>query len=146
MRASNISIPAGGEKPPTKEPPKVKNPSTTRETTKTEERANLECPDKEIRDHTTEPHRIPTREVHPTKTATKQNIRKHRNKQKESPKMGRQKANLRSEGMEDSPLKELNEMEVTKLSDVEFKLMGIKMLKELTDNYKELSENYISMK
>ena len=60
--------------------------------------------------------------------------------------MGRQKANLRSEGMEDSPLKELNEMEVTKLSDVEFKLMGIKMLKELTDNYKELSENYISMK
>ena len=60
--------------------------------------------------------------------------------------MGRQKANLRSEGMEDSPLKELNEMEITKLSDVEFKLMGIKMLKELTDNYKELSENYISMK
>ena len=60
--------------------------------------------------------------------------------------MGRQKANLRSEGMEDSPIKELNEMEVTKLSDIEFKIMVIKMLEELTDNYKELSENYISMK
>ena len=48
--------------------------------------------------------------------------------------------------MEDSPLKDLNEMEVTKLSDIEFKIMLIKMLKELTNNYKELSENYISMK
>ena len=48
--------------------------------------------------------------------------------------------------MEDSPLKELNEMEVTKLSDIELNLMFIKMLKELTDNYKELSENYNSMK
>ena len=48
--------------------------------------------------------------------------------------------------MEDSRLKELNEMEVTKLSDIEFKLMVIKMLKELTDKYRELSENYISMK
>ena len=67
----NISIPAGGENPPTKEPPKGKNQSTTREPTQTEERGNLECPDKEIRDHTTEPHKIPTTEVHPTKTASK---------------------------------------------------------------------------
>ena len=60
--------------------------------------------------------------------------------------MRRQKKNKQSKGMEDSPLKELNEMEVTKLSDIEFKIMVIKMLKELTDNYKELSKNYISMK
>ena len=53
---------------------------------------------------------------------------------------------MQSKGIEDSPLKELNEMEVSKLSDVEFKIMVIKMLKELTDNYKELRENYISMK
>ena len=53
---------------------------------------------------------------------------------------------MQSKGMEDSPLKELNEMEVTKLSDIEFKIMVIKMLKQHTDNYKELSENYISMK
>ena len=42
----NISIPARGQKPPTKEPPKGKNPSTTRQPTQTEERANLEHPDK----------------------------------------------------------------------------------------------------
>ena len=60
--------------------------------------------------------------------------------------MGRQKKNKQSKGMEDSLLKELNEMEVTKLSDTAFKIMVTKMLKELTDNHKELSENYISMK
>ena len=48
--------------------------------------------------------------------------------------------------MEDSSTKELNEMEVTKLSDIKFKIMVINTLKELTDNYKELSENYNSMK
>ena len=31
-------------------------------------------------------------------------------------------------------------MEARKLSDIEFKRMFIRMLKELTDNYKELSE------
>ena len=60
--------------------------------------------------------------------------------------MGRQKKKLKSEGMEDSPLKDLNEMEVSKLSDTEFKIMIKWILKELTDNYKELSENYNSMK
>ena len=60
--------------------------------------------------------------------------------------MGRQKKNMQSKGMEDSPLKDLNAMELSKLTDTEFKIMVIKMLKELTDNYKELSENYISMK
>ena len=53
---------------------------------------------------------------------------------------------MQSKGMEDSPLKELNEIEVSKLSDVELKIMVIKLLKELTDNYKELSEKYNSMK
>ena len=60
--------------------------------------------------------------------------------------MGRQKKNMQSKGMEDSPLKELNEMEVSKLSDIDFKIMVMKILKELTDNYKELSENYINLK
>ena len=64
-----ISILAGGEKPPIKEPPKGTNPNTTEEPTQTEG-SNLECPLKEITDHTTEPHRIPTIEVHPTKTAS----------------------------------------------------------------------------
>ena len=39
--------------------------------------------------------------------------------------MGRQEKNLQSKGMGDSPLKELNEMEVSKLSDIEFKIMVI---------------------
>ena len=43
---------------------------------------------------------------------------------------------MESKVMEDSPLKELNEMEVTKLSDIEFKIVVINMLKELTDNYR----------
>ena len=60
--------------------------------------------------------------------------------------MGRQKKNIQSKGMEDFPLKVLNEMQVTKLSDIEFKIVVINMLKELTDNYKEVSDNYISMK
>ena len=39
--------------------------------------------------------------------------------------MGRKKKNMQSKGMEDSSLKELNEMEVSKLSDIEFKIMVI---------------------
>ena len=42
---------------------------------------------------------------------------------------------MQSKRMEDSPLKELNEMEVTKLSDIKLKIMVIKMVKEFTDNY-----------
>ena len=53
---------------------------------------------------------------------------------------------MQSKGMEDSPLKELNEMEVSKQSDIEFKIMVIRMLKELTDNYKEMSGNYNTIK
>ena len=40
--------------------------------------------------------------------------------------MGKQKKIMQSKGMEDSPLKELNEMEVSKLSDIEFKRMVIR--------------------
>ena len=48
--------------------------------------------------------------------------------------------------MEESSVKELNEMEASKLLDIEFKRMVIRMLKELSDNYKELNGNYNSMK
>ena len=47
----NISIPTGGENPPTKEPPKGKIPST-REPTQTEERANPDHTHKEIKEAT----------------------------------------------------------------------------------------------
>ena len=48
--------------------------------------------------------------------------------------MGRQRKNAQSKGMEDSPVKELNEMEASKLSDIEFKRMVTMIL-----NYNELS-------
>lgn len=37
-------------------------------------------------------------------------------------------------------------MEVRKLSDIQSRIMVIKMLKEHSENDKELSENYLSMK
>ena len=48
--------------------------------------------------------------------------------------------------MEESPVKELNEIEASNLSDIEFKRMFIRMLKELSNKYKELSGNYHRMK
>ena len=68
-----------------------------------------------------------------------------RNKHKEITKMGRQETTLQKE-KEEYPEKELNEIEVTNLLDIEFKVMVIRMLKELSENYKELNGNYISMK
>ena len=111
------------------------------------QRATLECPDKEIKETTA----LSLTELLPQKfilqrQLAKQSIWNHRNKQKDSPKMGRRRKNLQWKGTEDSPLQELNEMEASKLSDIEFKQMIIRMLKELTDTYKELSENYNNMK
>ena len=60
--------------------------------------------------------------------------------------MGRQRNNPQMNGKEDSPEKELNEIEARNPSDIEFKIMVIRMFKELSDNYKELSGNYNSMK
>ena len=48
--------------------------------------------------------------------------------------------------MEESPVKELNEIEASNLSYIEFKKMVIRMVKELSDNYGELSGNYNNKK
>ena len=71
---------------------------------------------------------------------TKQNNLRRRNEQKEPPKMGRQK-NPQSKGKEESADKELDEIRASNLSDTEFKIMVIRMLRELIENYKELSGN-----
>ena len=107
----------------------------------------LEYADREIKKTTP---RNPT-ELLPQKftlqrQSAKPNVKICRNKQKDILKAGKQRESLQSKGMEDSPLKELNEMEVTKLSDIEFKIIIITMLKQLIDKYKELSKNYNSMK
>ena len=58
---------------------------------------------------------------------------KQTNKQK-TPKIGRQRNNPQSKGKRESPEKELNEIEASNLSDTEFKVMVIKMLKQLSEN------------
>ena len=92
MGAVNINIPARGEKPPIKETLKSTNPSTIRKPTQTEERATLEHPDKEIKEITSvNPIELLPDNFTLQRELAKQNIRKHRNKQKESPKIGIQK-------------------------------------------------------
>ena len=56
-------------------------------------------------------------------------------------------------GKEESPEKELNEIEANNYSDIEFKIMVIRMPKKLSENYrklygsyKELSGNYVIKK
>ena len=56
--------------------------------------------------------------------------------------MGRQRKNPQSKGMEDHPLKDLNETEANKLSDTQIKRMVKRMLKEVTDDYNEQIRNY----
>ena len=67
--------------------------------------------------------------------------------------MERQRNNPQSKGKEESSERELNEIEASKLSNIEFKTMVIRKLKELSvnyqklqGNYKELTANYISVK
>ena len=65
--------------------------------------------------------------------------------------MRRQRNYPQLTGREESPVKELNEFETSNISDTEFKIMVIRVLKELSENnkkfhgsYKELSGNYSS--
>ena len=95
-----------------------------------EERATLEHPDKKIKG--TMP--LSPTEAHPMKTAGKTEHWEMHKQTEESPEMEWQRKNLQSKGMEDSPVKELNEMEASKLVDIELKIMVIRMHKELTNN------------
>ena len=51
--------------------------------------------------------------------------------------MGSQRNNPQLKRKEESPEKELNDIEAN-LSDIEFKVMVIKRLQELSENYKEV--------
>ena len=59
--------------------------------------------------------------------------------------MGRQRKNLQSKGMEDSPLKEVNNIEASKLSD-RIQKSRYKDSQETHIQLQGLSENYSSMK
>ena len=56
--------------------------------------------------------------------------------------MGRQRNNPHMKGKGESSERMLNEIEASQLSDIEFKAMVIRKLKELTDNYQKLQGNY----
>ena len=67
--------------------------------------------------------------------------------------MGRQRNNPQSKRKEESSERVLNEIEVSQLSDIEFKTMVIQKLNELSVNYQKLqgnheklTANYISIK
>ena len=47
-----------------------------------------------------------------------------------------------SKGKKESLETVLNEIETSKLSNIEFKVRVIRMLKKLSENYKELKESY----
>ena len=56
--------------------------------------------------------------------------------------MGRQRNNLQLKGKEESPERVLNEIEASKLSDIEFKTMIIRKLTKFSENYQKLQESY----
>ena len=67
--------------------------------------------------------------------------------------MGRQRNNPQMRGKEEASERMLTEKEATQQSDTEFKVMDIRKLTELTENYQklqgnynELTANYIKMK
>ena len=52
--------------------------------------------------------------------------------------MGIQRKKTQLKGKEESPERVCNEVEANNLSDIEFKVMVISIVKELSENYKEL--------
>ena len=60
--------------------------------------------------------------------------------------MRRQRNNPQLKEREESPERVLTEVGASNLSEIECKVMVTRMLNELSENYKELSGNYISMK
>ena len=60
--------------------------------------------------------------------------------------MGRQRNHPQMKEKEEGPEKEIKSIEASNLSDIEFKVMVLRMLKELSENCKEVNGNYISMK
>ena len=57
----------------------------------------------------------------------------HRNKHREAAKMGRQRSMAQMKEQIHTPEKELNEVEISNLSDAEFKTLVIRMLKVFSE-------------
>ena len=65
----------------------------------------------------------------------------HRNKHREAAKMRRQRNMAQMKKQIKTPEKELNETEISNLSDAEFKTLFIRMLKELSEDLSSIKKN-----
>ena len=65
----------------------------------------------------------------------------HRNKHKKDTKMRRQRNMTLMKGQIKSPEKELNKTEISHLSDVEFKTLVIRMLRELSEDLNSIKRS-----
>ena len=70
----------------------------------------------------------------------------HRNKHREAAKRRRQRNNAQMNEQINTPEKELNKMEISKLSDAEFKTLVIRMLKEFSEDLNSIKKIQSDMK
>ena len=68
----------------------------------------------------------------------------HGNKHREGAKTGRQRNMAQMKGQIKTPEKELNEMEISNLSDAEFKTLLIRMLKELSEDLSNIKKDLVT--
>ena len=88
----------------------------------------------------TGPYRTITTLGHTTKTESKQLYLRHRNKHREAAKMRRQRNRVQMKEQIKTPEKELNKVETSNPSDVEFKTLVINMLKELSEDLNSIKK------
>ena len=79
-------------------------------------------------------------------TESKQLYLKHRKKHRETAEMRRQRNMAQMKEQIKTPEKELNEMEISNLSDAEFKTLVIRVLKELSENLNSIKKDPVRNK
>ena len=96
---------------------------------------------------------LPCKLTPTTQAVRTDQFKKQRLTRRVSQTIARQRNNPQMEGKEGALKRMLNEIEASKLSDIEFKALIIKKLNELKENYQklqgnynELTANYINMK
>ena len=94
----------------------------------------------------TGPYRTPTTLKHTTMTESKQLYLIHRNKHREAAKTKRKRNMAQMKEQIKTPVKELNEMELSNLSDAKSKILMIRMLKELSEDLNSIKKIQSEMK
>ena len=93
----------------------------------------------------TGPYTTPTTLGHTTKTESKHLYIIHRSKHREAAKTRRQKYMDQMKGQIKTPEKELNEIEISDLSDAEVKTLVIKIIKELSEDLSSIKKGQSEM-